>query len=29
MEQFDRHIGTVIDGVLGLRCTTFGYQSAR
>ena len=26
MEQFERHIGPVIDGVLGLRCTTFGYQ---
>ena len=26
MEQFDRHIGPVIDEVLGLRCTTFGYQ---
>ena len=25
MEQFDRHICTVIDSVLGLRCTTFGY----
>ena len=26
MEKFDRYIGPVIDGELGLRCTTVGYQ---
>ena len=26
MEKFDHHIGPVVDGELGLRCTTFGYQ---
>ena len=26
MEKFDRYIGQVIDGELGLRCITFGYQ---
>ena len=26
MEKFDCYIGTVIDGELGLRCTTVGYQ---
>ena len=26
IEKFDRYIGPVIDGELGLRCTTFGYQ---
>ena len=26
MEKFDCYIGPVIDGELGLRCTTFGYQ---
>jgi hypothetical protein len=26
MEIFDCYIGPVIDGELGLRCTTFGYQ---
>ena len=26
MEKFDRYIGQVIDGELGLRCATFGYQ---
>ena len=26
MEKFDRYIGPVVDGELGLRCTTFGYQ---
>ena len=28
-EQFSRYVGPVIDKVLGLRCTSFGYQSAR
>ena len=28
-EQFARCVGPVIDKVLGLRCTLFGYQSAR
>ena len=28
-EQFSRFVGPVIDKVLGLRCTSFGYQSAR
>ncbi len=27
MEQFSRYVGPVIDKVLGLRCTSFGYQS--
>ena len=26
-EQFSRYVGPVIDKVLGLRCTSFGYQS--
>ena len=26
MEKIDRYIGPVIDGGLGLLCTTFGYQ---
>ena len=26
MEKFDYYIGPVIDGELGLHCTTFGYQ---
>ena len=26
---FSRFVGPVIDKVLGLRCTSFGYQSAR
>ena len=26
MEKFDHYIGPVVDGELGLRCTTFGYQ---
>ena len=26
MEKFDHHIGPVVDGELGFRCTTFGYQ---
>ena len=25
-EQFSRFVGPVIDKVLGLRCTSFGYQ---
>ena len=25
-EQFSRFVGTVIDKVLGLRCTSYGYQ---
>ena len=25
-EQFSRYVGLVIDKVLGLRCTSFGYQ---
>ena len=25
-EQFSRYVGPVIDKVLGLRCTSFGYQ---
>ena len=28
-EQFSSFVGPVIDKVLGLRCTSFGYQSAR
>ena len=28
-EHFPRFVGPVIDKVLGLRCTSFGYQSAR
>ena len=28
-EQFSRFVGPVIDKVLGLWCTSFGYQSAR
>ena len=28
-EHFSRFVGPVIDKVLGLRCTLFGYQSAR
>ena len=28
-EQFSRFVGPVIDKVLCLRCTSFGYQSAR
>ena len=28
-EQFSHLVGTVIDKVLGLRCTSYGYQSAR
>ncbi len=28
-EQFSRFVGPVIDKVLGLRCTSYGYQSAR
>ena len=28
-EQFSRFVGPVIDNVLGLRCTSYGYQSAR
>ena len=28
-EHFSRFVGPVIDKVLGLRCTSFGYQSAR
>ena len=28
-EHFSRFVGLVIDKVLGLRCTSFGYQSAR
>ena len=27
-EHFSRFVGPVIDKVLGLRCTSFGYQSA-
>ena len=26
MEKFDHHIGPVVDGELGFRCTIFGYQ---
>ena len=26
MEKFDHYIGPVVDGELGLRCATFGYQ---
>ena len=26
MEHFPRFVGPVIDKVLGLRCTSFGYQ---
>jgi hypothetical protein len=26
MERFVRYFGPVIDGELGLRCATFGYQ---
>ena len=29
MEQFSRFVGPVIDKVPGLRCTSYGYQSAR
>ena len=28
-EQFSLFVGPVIDNVLGLRCTSYGYQSAR
>ena len=28
-ELFSRYIGPIIDEVLGLRCTSYGYQSAR
>ena len=28
-EQFSRFVGPVIDNLLGLRCTSYGYQSAR
>ena len=28
-EQFSRFVGPVIDKVLCLRCTSYGYQSAR
>ena len=28
-EHFSRFVGPVINKVLGLRCTSFGYQSAR
>ena len=28
-EHFSRSVGPVIDKVLGLRCKSFGYQSAR
>ena len=28
-EQFSSFVGPVIDKVLGLRCTSYGYQSAR
>ena len=28
-EHFPRFVSLVIDRVLGLRCTSFGYQSAR
>ena len=28
-EHFSRFVGPVIDKVLGHRCTSFGYQSAR
>ena len=28
-EHFSRFVGPVIDKVLGLRCTSYGYQSAR
>ena len=28
-EHFSRFVGPVIDKVLGLRCTSFGYQSTR
>ena len=28
-EQFSRFVGPVIDKVLGLRCTSYGYQSER
>ena len=28
-EHFPRFVGPVIDKVIGLRCTSFGYQSAR
>ena len=28
-EQFSRFVGPVIDKALGLRCTSYGYQSAR
>ena len=28
-ELFSRYVGPVIDKVLGLRCTSYGYQSAR
>ena len=28
-ELFTRFVGPVIDKVLGLRCTSYGYQSAR
>ena len=26
MEKLDHYLGPVIDGELGLRCTSFGYQ---
>ena len=26
MEQFSRFVGPIIDKVLGLRCTSYGYQ---
>ena len=26
MEKFDHHLGPVVDGEFGFRCTTFGYQ---
>ena len=28
-ELFSRYVGSVIDKVLGPRCTSYGYQSAR
>ena len=28
-ELFSRYIGPIIDEVLGLRCTSYGYQSAK
>ena len=28
-EEFSRFVGPVIDKVLGLRCTSYGYRTAR